>query len=279
MPKCRPNLKHMADNKQTLSPVRHGNSSRTTKILLSGWSLLRVIEHRKLDQKTVAQYCGLSDTTFSNWTAGATDLSQIESLLRLMERLPESARLDFFALFLRRCPTLDSPELAHDPIAVRELYSLLHQRCGLTFIQAEKRDFLRSFTLTAIGHAASRIGSAVRPIAGLDQHQEAAFVPIPGVTYLGHMSDPAKRQRRVRGLCPLTQSGSLVLINGLWLEFPNLQQQLIAAAETRHIVIADNTQFDPKSLRQILGSSRIPGRILMLSELPADRFSIHFAWA
>jgi hypothetical protein len=268
----------MADNKPTLSPEWHGVSSRVTKILLSGWSLLQVIENRKLDQKTVAQYCGLSDTTFSNWTAGATDLSQIEALLRLLERLPDTAQLDFLTSFLRRCPTLNSHELAHDPIAVRELDSLLDQRRGLTFIQAE-RDFLRSFVLTAIGHAASRIGSAVRPIAGLDQHQEDAFVPIPGVTYLGRLSDTAERQRQVRGLWPLTQSGSLVLINGLWLEFPNLQQQLIAAAETRHIVIADDTQFDPRSLRQILGSSRIPGRILMLSELPGDRISIHFALA
>jgi hypothetical protein len=167
---------------------------------------------------------------------------------------------------------------AHDPIAVHGLYSLLDQRPGLTFIQAE-RDFLRSFVLTAIGHAASRIGSSVRPIAGLDQHQEGVFVSVPGVTYLGRLSEPAERQRRVHGLCPLTQSGFLVIINGLWLEFPTLQQQLIAAADTRHIVIADDTQFNPSSLRQILGSSRIPARILMLSELPADRISIHFACA
>ena len=38
------------------------------KLLLSGWSLLQSIEHRRLDQKAIAQYFGLTETTFSNWT-------------------------------------------------------------------------------------------------------------------------------------------------------------------------------------------------------------------
>ena len=246
------------------------------KLLLSGWSLLQSIEHRRLDQKAIAQYCGLTETTFSNWTAGATELTQIEALLRLLERLPETARSDFLTSFLRVCPTLDSPALAHDPIAVHGLRSLLYEKQGLTFIQAE-RDFLRSFVLGALGQSATRSGSALRLVAGLDVNGEDAFVPVPGVVYFRHPSNSSEIQGLIRAHWPLAQTGHLVLINGLWCEFPNFQQQLLAAAETRHVAIADDTHFDPHTLRRRLGSSRIPGRLLSVSELPGNRITIHFA--
>jgi predicted XRE-type DNA-binding protein len=159
-------------------------TARSLKLLQAGWSLVQSLEHRRIDQKAMASYLGLMDSTFSNWMIGATELAQIEALLRFLERLPDPTRASFLRTFLRPCPSLDAPALAHDAVAVAGLRSLLAQPTGIYFIQSE-RDDLRSYVISAFGHEASRVGSSQRFLSGLDIHGEDVFVPVPGVRYLG----------------------------------------------------------------------------------------------
>jgi hypothetical protein len=260
-------------NERALFTSRSKVNSRPLKLLISGWSLLQVGEHRRLDQKTVAAYCGVSETTLANWTAGATELTQLEALLKLLERLPEAGRRCIIDDLLRPYPTLDSPRLAHDPVAIQRLHALLEQRWGVSFIQAPS-DFLRSFVLNALAHSATRIASALRPVAGLDNHNEDSFVPVPGVIYLGHTADPKELQKKIRAHWPLPHAGHLVFINGIWSALP---EQLLACAEKRHVLVADDTRFDPASLRHKLGTINIAARLLTVSELPGNRIAVGFA--
>jgi hypothetical protein len=260
-------------NERALSKSRSEVGSRALKLLISGWSLLQADEHRRLDQKTVAAYCGLSETTLANWTAGATELTQLEALLKLLERLPEAGRRCLIDGLLRAYPTSDSPRFAHDPVATEGLQALLEQRWGVSFIQSAS-DFLRSIVLNALAYSATRIGSALRPVAGLDSHNEDSFVPVPGVIYLGHTADPKEQHKKIRAHWPLPQAGHLVFINGLWSALP---EQLLACAEKRHVLVADDTRFDPVSLRQKLATIDIAARLLPVSELPGNRIAVGFA--
>jgi DNA-binding transcriptional regulator YiaG len=250
--------------------------ARTVKMLLSGWSLLQALESRRLDQKTLAAYCGLTETTLSNWTAGATDLSQLEALLRLLERLPEESRVCLINSMLRVFPTLDDTAFVHDPIAVDRLYELLRRTRGVTFIQG-RSDFLRTFVLTALGHSASRVGSSLRPIAGIDLHAETSLVPVPGVVYLGYPKNPTDLLERVRAHWPPTRFGNLVLLNRIWCQLPELQPELLRVAEIKHVIVADDTNFDPQSLRQRLGDVGIPAQLLTVSEWSGSRINVRFA--
>lgn len=273
------NREHLAmkgDPSASLSQSKTG--ARAVRLLLSSWSLLQANEQRRLDQKTLAAYCGLTETTLSNWTIGATELTQLETLLRLLERLPEAGRLDLLNRFLRIYPTLASLALTHDPIAVERLHALVARRRGVTFLQSA-RDFSRSFLLTALGHAATRSGSALRLVAGLDLHGDSALVPVPGVVYLGPARDPVELRAGVRAHWPPDSTSHLVLLNRLWCALPELQPEVLQLAKTRHLLIADATKFTARSLREKLAGLPIPAEILTVSELPNDRLTVDFAEA
>jgi hypothetical protein len=265
-------------NERIPSKSRSELGSRAVKLVLSSWSLLETSEHRPLRQKTIASYCGLTETALSNWTVGDTELSQLEALLKLLERLPEAGRVSLISSVLRVYPTLESPVLAHDPLAVDRLRSLLKRTRGVAFIQGE-RDYARSYLWSALGDAAARVGSSLRPIAGLDFHADSALVPVPGVVYLGDPPDQAELRQRVRASWPPDASGHLVMLNRVWLELPQFQSEILAMAEARHVILADNTHFDSSSLRRTLGAAKIPALLLSVSELPGDRIAVSFAEA
>jgi hypothetical protein len=236
--------------------------------------MLQAHEHRRLEQKTLAAYTGLAETTLSNWTVGATDLSQIEALLRLLERLPQAARTSLVNNFLRLYPSFASSQLAHDPLAVDGLRALLQQTRGLTFIQGPE-DGLRTFVLTALGHEASRVGAGVRPVAGLDLHADSSLVPVPGMIYLGGRDTSADLHARILPHWPPDQLSNLVLLNRIWSGVPQLQPEILTMAQVKHVVAADDSDFTPRTLRSRVGSSGLPAQILSVARLPGDRITVN----
>jgi hypothetical protein len=104
-------------------------------------------------------------------------------------------------------------------------------------------------------------------------------VPVPGVVYLGDPPDQAELRQRVRAAWPPDAAGNLVMLNLVWLELPQFQSEILAMAEARHVILADNTHFDSSSLRRSLGAAKIPALLLSVSELPGDRIAVGFAEA
>jgi hypothetical protein len=262
-------------NEPRASKGRTDPTSRGVRLLLAGWAAVQALERRTLDRKSFASYCGVGETAFSNWTVGATELAQVEAVLRLFERIPHDARACLLDGLLRVYPTLDAPALAHDPLAVDRLRRLSQRDCGLTLIQG--RDFSRSFVLATLGHLACRLGSSIRPIAGLDVHSEAAIVPVPGVTYLDYPRTVADFRERVRAHWPPNGGRKVLLLNGILSSLPELQNQIFAASEKRHVILADETTFDPSSIRQSMGDSKTPTTLLSVSDLSNDRVGIQFS--
>lgn len=236
--------------------------------------MLQAHEHRRLEQKTLAAYTGLTETTLSNWIVGATDLSQIEALLRLLERLPQAARASLVNNFLRIYPSFASSQLAHDPVAVDGLRAILKQTRGLTFIQGPE-DGLRTFVLMAIGHEASRAHAGVRPVPGLDLHAESSLVPVPGLIYLGGWANPADLRARMRPHWPPDPLSKLVLLNRIWSSVPEIQTAILTMAQAQHVVVADDSDFTPRTLRSRIGSSGLPAQLLSVSRLPGDRITVN----
>ena len=263
------------ENEPRASKGRIDPTSRGIRLLLAGWAAVQALERRTLDRKSFASYCGIGETAFSNWTVGGTELTQLEAVLRLFERIPHDSRVCLLDGLLRVYPTLDAPALAHDPLAVDRLRRLSQRDCGLTLIQG--KDFSRSFLSGALGHTACRLGSSIRPIAGFDVHSEAAIVPVPGVTYLDYPQTIGDLRERVRAHWPPNGGRRVLLLNGIFSALPELQNQIFAASEKRHVILADETTFDPSSIRQSMGESKARVTILSVADLPDDRIEVRFS--
>ena len=140
----------------------------------------------------------------------------VVAFLCLLERLPDRQRQDILNLYCRELPTLDHCRLAHDPIAVANLESLLQRTSGLTLLRGGT-DFQRTFVVTAMGHSFQCAGRT-NSVAGLDVHEPRKWVPLEKVLYVGRLINSTRLNavlcsswERVRA-----SNAQLMLFNGIW---------------------------------------------------------------
>ena len=69
-------------------------------------------------------------TTVGHYWFTSLPHDHVIGFLSLLERLPEPKRSDLLKEFCRELPTIDHPRLAHDPLAVSKLESLLRLKRG-----------------------------------------------------------------------------------------------------------------------------------------------------
>jgi hypothetical protein len=247
--------------------------SRAVKLLGKSWAMMQESESRYLDRKTFAEYCGLSETTYSNWVTGTTELNQIEAILRAMERIPVRHRQQLFTGLLRDFPTLESSQIAHDPTIVNHLRRLAHLNDGLTIVYAE-RNYVSSFVFTAIAREASRVGTSVRKIRGLDFASAQAFVPVPGIIY----AEPTVRSEHRTELAKVLRSAPLpltiVALNGALSRLPELQKELLPPSARQHLIIGESGNFDLLAIQKIMAGSSACSNLVKVRELAPDRFGI-----
>ena len=124
------------------------------------------------------------------------DHPHIQFFLGLLEQLPQPKRLELLAEFCRDLPLLSHPRLAHDPIAITKLETLLKQKSGFTLISGGT-DYQRTFVLTALGQAFIRSTGWPSQVTGVDLHEPLKFVPVSGVVYAGQMLAHARLQKCV----------------------------------------------------------------------------------
>lgn len=250
--------------------------NRAIKLLLKSWTALQGSEGRYLDRKAFAEYCGIGETAYSNWVAGATDLSQIEALLRAMERMPAAYREQLFAGILREFPSIQSPAIAHDPVAVHRLREISGRANCITLVAAE-REYHSSYVVTALGHAATQLGSSVRKLAGFDFVTGNAFVQVPGVTYVDPAAPEQELGQTLRVSLPKIQPAGVILLNRVLSRLPKLQQEVLRALPLHHVIIGEGLDFKHGEICQHRGRAASAANFVRVSELSGGRLAISFS--
>ena len=201
--------------------------------------------------------------TLANWCAGGA-AHQLEVLLASLERLTTEERHRLIDRACREYPTLRHPRLIHDPVACSQLATLLRQTSGLTLIRGPEH--LRTFLLTALGHSAGTLELKSVIVAGVDAHQPDHFVPVSGVIYLGNLLRGAEIERQCNRLWPALRAtkAQLVIFNDIWRWVPALQPEILALAQTAHVVVADALAPTPTHL-----ASRVQAPAYVVAVSPA----------
>lgn len=249
---------------------------RASLLLKAAWHAMEYQEFRDITQDEISRVLGVSPGTFVNWTTRTAVLNQLEAALRLLERLPESARSDLLNRVLRKHPALNSPELAHEETQVSRLRMLTQERSGLTFIQGGS-DSTRTFIFSAIGHSVHQNEPNRGVVSGLDVHRPDWFVPVMGIAYLTRWSDTASLKQAVDLAWPKQKPLPWLLLNGVWsLLSAERHRQLVAWAHNHHIVVADDLVYPEENFGPGSRGPEISVRLLKVSAIEHGRIRVHF---
>jgi hypothetical protein len=218
---------------------------RVTRLLRRAQDSLHTARGKAPSYAELEDWTGVAEGTVKDWFAN-NGRPTAEFLLQLLERIPERMRLEILTQACRLCPTLDHPRMKCDQTIISQLKSISGQSHGFTLIvggNGESRTFLQ----TAMANAF--LGMTTRPhkIAGIDVHEPDWFVPVPGVRYLHNLFHPVGLRERVQFDWPQIRTGGaqLIVLNGLWSAFPNIQNDLWALADSTAIIVADSAIFKP----------------------------------
>jgi hypothetical protein len=218
----------------------------------------------------------LTGGTFINWTSPGAPLFQLEALLQLLERLPESEWRGLLGRFLRACPTIESPAFGHELTTVSRLRLLLREKRGMTFIQGGS-DVSRTTLFTALARSFLQMSVIKKSaLSGIDLHVPDWFVPVENLVYLPPLTDRNKMALGIEKGWREANEGRWRMFNGVWSLVPDHQRKLLIAAESRHVVVSDTTAFSVSQLRKIFKGARCPIRLLNLSETSPDRIQVEF---
>lgn len=270
-----PNTKFMNVNSSRKAQITD-LASRSAKLLEAGWAALELQERRQITQNRLCAYLGISPGTFINWTSRGTNLNQIDAILRLLERLPDSSRSALLSGFLRSFPIIESPEIAHEPTAASRLRALLSGRKGLTFIQGGGTDAARVFLFAALGHSLLQTSSHVAAIKGIDVHLPDWFVPVPGLAYLGSSANRAKLLGDIKKMWPKPNHTPWLMLNGVWSLVPGRHEEILSWCNQHHVVIADETSYEPAVLKKLCTGIQAPINILDLGDSDHRRIRVDF---
>lgn len=227
------------------TPSVAGDPERARLFIHQLWSAIEHLENREVSQRELGRYLSLSQPSPSDWTHGNTALHQVEVVLRLLERLPRRWRRELLKAFLREHPSLQGPELAHEPATPGRLRTLLKKARGLTFVLGATVSE-RTWILTALGHAYAASG----PVVGWDARPADWFVPVPGIRYACDPTVPVTADESTdRAAFHLART--LQMSNGLWLRFPEHRAGLRAAARTRQVIVAETLEFEPLQVQNL----------------------------
>ena len=226
-----------------VKPKPETNSDRLARgrTLLRDTKLaLEQFQHREISFEELGRYAGQAGSTVFDKLL-KPDHPQIEGLIGWLEHLPEEVRAGLVNRVLRTLPNLEHRRLAHDPVQVTALKSLLRQHVSLTLIVAPNEG-LTTWLITALGHGSQMLGADHRLVTGVDRHVTDWFVPVDGVNYLEtpltQCPAPASIAEAWR---KSIQSGhGVVLLNGVVSLATSLRKEVLAMAGARNVFVADH---------------------------------------
>lgn len=252
--------------------VPFGDADRVVKLLKCGWSAIEVCECRDISQDELSAILGISAATLINWTTHSTKLTQIEALLRILERVPASIREQLFGKVLRCFPSIESSQFANMPAVVSRLRSLVKQRTGLTIIQGDESS--RTFAFTALGHSILQAKPGPCDVRGIDVHAPDWFVPVPGIAYLPAHASRTRLRDEINSAWPRADCGGRFMLNGILSLVPERQRQLLTLMQTHHVIIADELDWQTPGLFKECREMNVPIHIVEVAAANSRRISI-----
>lgn len=220
---------------------------------------------RKLTGQELATISGQSLSTMFDWINGS-NLRQVEAIIRLLEQLPEAARAELINKVCRALPTFADPRLAWKESQVLQLEQLLQQKAGLTIL--EGTEDLRNFMITTLGHTSSRLAPEHQEVAGIDVRLPSRFVPIKGVVYLNQPAQLSLVVSQVEQVLDhiLQLKNRLVVLNGIWNAFPQLQDKITTSSTQRHVIISDHKLLKVPEAATTINLSEVDGHIQVITQ-------------
>jgi len=225
-----------------LLPWKYGAGlQRGTLLLRRLRAAIEGIAGHALTYEELSALTGEPKSTLGNWINGDGQPSP-ETLLRLLEMLPTSLRNQILEepAVSRSYPTLEHPRLAHDPVKVSCLKTIISQTKGITLVQGE-RETPVTFLLTALGHSARILAANRREVLGLDSHAPDWFVPVAGVTYFENVLQLPQLRTAFEKAWPRMRAcqGGLLILNGGWAQLPGVHEKIRDCARSCHVVVSD----------------------------------------
>jgi hypothetical protein len=197
------------------------------------------------------------EMTASSWLSGFQH-PHLVSWCCLLEQLTPVDRQRFINRICGELPMLEHDWIQHDPLKADSLRNLLEKERGLTLITGTTAS-RRTFLVTAMGRAFTRLAAGHPEPAGIDIHQPIRFVPLPNVHYLRNPLSKEQGRQAVRGLWPTLKAapGRLALFNGVWHLVPELRNEVLALADSLHVIIADEDVQLARNLLPHAGTHRL----------------------
>lgn len=246
--------------------------NRATKLFKATEVCLSDLHGEKLTYEQLGEITGQSASTMFDWATGA-GLRQVESMLRLLERLPRSRRIGLIERFCRQFPTIYHRFLSWQERQTANCEALLRIGKAITLVQGDEGG--RDFLINALGNSASRIDPPRPTVSGIDARAAERFVPVDGVKYMGATMSLARLREQCRLAWPAIRKtdAQLILLNGIWIALPELHEEILTLAKRRHVVVADSVTFSNAQFPKTFES---PAHLLSVKQDPEHRISMSF---
>ena len=253
--------KRTASNETSNSEHPQFPPERIIRLLQGIKSALSLAEARAVSFEDLEQLSGRPVGTIGSWFEG-TRMIQLEFLLSLLERVPLGLRRELLDAACRVQPTLHHPRLAHDPIVVNRLETLLKQRAGFTIISGAP-EHARAFLLNALGNSAREITSRQQSVFGVEFQPVLAWAPIPGTIHVSPHGELRQQLQRAWAKIQQAKDASVILLGHVWNRIPHMHPQILELARRCHVLVADEI-LKPEDLVR-----RIAGPVHMITVMPA----------
>lgn len=167
---------------------------------------------------------------------------QVQAFMAWMEYLSPDACHAYIDAHRRKLPSLRDVRLTHSPDGVGELESLIEQECGLTVLTGGT-DEMRTYLVTALGHACFRGAKNHTIPRGIDLHRPANFVPVESMLYANPAWDAEKIRNLVIDVFPriLVSATTLLIFNRVWSWVPEIRKDILRCARRKHVILAEET--------------------------------------
>ena len=233
----------------------HFPPERILRLLQGIKSAIGLAEARGISFDDLEQLSGRPAGTVGSWFEGAR-MIQLEFLFALLERVPIMLRRELIDGTCRVQPTLQHAKLAHDPIALSRLETMLKQQAGFTVIHGGP-EHARAFLLNGLGNSVREVNSGQQSVFGVEIQPVTAWTPVPGIIQLSPHVDLRQQLQRAYAKIQQANDGSLILLGHVWNKIPHLHPEIVQLARRCHVLIAEDPLKTEDLVRRISGPVHI----------------------
>lgn len=244
------------------------NTTRVTRLLRRLLSALRARDGRTPAYRDLEEWTGVPDATLKDWFTNK-GRPTAEFLLQMMERVVGSLRQQLTNDACRIWPILDHPRLKCDLTVISQLKTCVCMHKALVVIQGGT-DESRTILISALANTFLALTERPRRVNGIDIHDPDWFVPVPGVTYLHNLIQPASLEEAVSRLWPFLCMGrnNLVLLNGVFSRLPKFENGIRMLLAHQTVIVADT---DPVKILRSGKKEKAPVYLVTVDEEPETR--------